>query len=448
MITELSGVLQSLLMSLLTLSLVLSAPVVLVLLLRKPVRVLLGSIACYRLWLLALLWLPAYLLGEQLLRGWQILRARVGCLQAYDVGDFQLLLNDLVWQPLNTIGSRAAGSTSVSLDVWDVATLLWVTGAVAVIAWQLNKYRLFSQRLQQQARCVQPADKPAAEVNAVFGNTLPALVLPGMSSAALFGIRKPVLLLPESFGDNYDADQQHIILSHEAVHLRRHDNAWNLAAGLLVVLCWPNPLFWLAWRCYRFDQELSCDAHALASCNQTQQRRYARTLLDAASTTVGIGPQPALSAWDNLDDLKERTLMIAQHLKNKVSPLVMQSCLSVIAVGGAVVMVLLAGSFSPVTVAAEPVQANTAVSDTRRVSAEAGELFRQYAELVNAKKQEEAFQLLPKLQEAIDSGKLSDFETSRALQMMFSSYVWKKQYDEARMAMEKAIQSGGYNESE
>jgi len=57
MMTEPDGILQTLVM----LSLVLSAQIVLVLLLRKPVRRYLGAIACYRLWLVALLWLPGYL---------------------------------------------------------------------------------------------------------------------------------------------------------------------------------------------------------------------------------------------------------------------------------------------------------------------------------------------------------------------------------------------------
>jgi beta-lactamase regulating signal transducer with metallopeptidase domain len=429
MMTELSDIFQALVV----LALVLSAPMVLVLLLRKPVRALLGSIACYRLWLLSLLWLLAYALGGQLQPWRQVLRSHTDVSAPTDVGNFQLLLNDWVWQPLDTIGNNAAGGTSVSFNGWGLAALLWLAGSAAIIAWQLYKFRRFSQRVQATAWPITPADLPAAEVNAMFGNAVPALVLPSMNSAALFGIRKPVLLLPASFGEHYDADQQHIILAHEAVHLRRHDNAWNLAAGLLVVLGWPNPLFWLAWRCYRFDQELSCDALALASCTHTQQKCYARTLLAAASTSLALDPQPALSAWDNLNDLKERTLMIAQHLKNKVSPLVMQSCLSVIAVGGAMVMVLLAGSFSPVTVAAEPTR------EENIIDPQAGGILRDAIKLENSKNDSAARAKL----DALNLSRLSPDEHSHVEQMYFNLDVRGKNYAGARQHMENAIASGG-----
>ena len=90
MMTEPDGILQTLV----TLSLVLSAQIVLVLLLRKPVRRYLGAIACYRLWLVALLWLPGYLVGSKLLWWWQAAHPRMETLASTDLGNFQLLLND------------------------------------------------------------------------------------------------------------------------------------------------------------------------------------------------------------------------------------------------------------------------------------------------------------------------------------------------------------------
>src|SRR5688500_5643877 len=63
MLTELTTIGQELL----KFSLVMGVQIGLVLLLRKPIRTRLGAIACYRLWLLPVLWLPLYWLGPMLL---------------------------------------------------------------------------------------------------------------------------------------------------------------------------------------------------------------------------------------------------------------------------------------------------------------------------------------------------------------------------------------------
>lgn len=430
MANETAGLLQELV----SFALLLSVQVVLVLLLRKPVRALLGSIACYRLWLVTLLWLPAYLLGGPLLDWWDARALPTTTLQTGSER-LQLLLNDWLFLPLENLEGAAGQASSTLFDLSDTVVLSWLAGVCLVLAWQGHKYWRFTRLVQQQGRPLSLEAATTAEVKSIFGNTLPILVLPGIGSAALFGIGQPVLLLPEFFEKHYDADQQHIILAHEAVHLRRHDNAWNLAAGLLLVLCWPNPLCWLAWRCFRFDQELSCDAHALTSCTLDQQKRYARTLLDAASLTVGFGPQPALSAWDNLDDLKERTLMIAQHLKNKVSPLVIQGSLSVIAVCGAAGMALLSGTFSPPTVAAESVYvADEAVARVLQES----------LELIKSEKFDEARTKLS----VLNPPSLTPYERSRVEQMLFSLDIRDENPAAARNHMELALASGGMTEEE
>ena len=413
-----------------SLSLVLSGQITLVLLLRKPVRALLGSIAGYRLWVLTLLWLPAFALGGKLVTWLQTLQPVNLLLPQPEIAGFELLLNDWVVEPLGNLGRSMSASSSISLDASEVAALLWLAGASAIIARQLHKYRRFSRYLRDESRPAMRTDAPATKLQDIFGDTLPALVLPGINSPALFGIRKPVLLLPESFGESYDSDQQHIILAHEAVHLRRGDNAWNLAAGLVVALNWPNPLFWFAWRCFRLDQELSCDALALKSCTHTQQKRYARTLLDAASTAVGLGPQPMLSAWDNLNDLQERTLMITQHLKNKVSPFFTRCCMSLIATTGAIAMALLAGAFSPDVVAAESVDQRI-----RTVLEEA-------LALMNDDKLAEARAKLEELEPE------TPYVRSRVEQIYASVEMKAENYAAARAHLEAALATGGLTEAE
>ncbi|WP_422012874.1 M56 family metallopeptidase [Roseateles sp.] len=87
--------------------------------------------------------------------------------------------------------------------------------------------------------------------------------LPAGASACVVGIWPPRLALPADFSARFNAEERQLIVAHEGVHLRRRDNLWNLLAGLCCCLQWFNPLCWWAWRRMRADQELACDAAVL-----------------------------------------------------------------------------------------------------------------------------------------------------------------------------------------
>lgn len=106
------------------------------------------------------------------------------------------------------------------------------------------------------------------------------------------GVWRPRLWLPADFDQRFCAAERALILAHERVHLCRRDNAWNLLAFTLLVLHWFNPLAWWAWRRMRRDQELSCDALALArglaAGDAAAPARYVRALLSAQGQGVGL----------------------------------------------------------------------------------------------------------------------------------------------------------------
>ncbi len=110
---------------------------------------------------------------------------------------------------------------------------------------------------------------------------------------AVLGLLRPRLWLPADFAQRHDAFERQAILAHEAVHARRRDNLWNLLGYALLCVHWFNPVAWLAWRRMRRDQELSCDAIALAACGHSQPV-YVRALLKAHGVAP---PTPAVTGW-------------------------------------------------------------------------------------------------------------------------------------------------------
>ncbi|PPV09048.1 TonB-like protein [Xanthomonas bromi] len=107
------------------------------------------------------------------------------------------------------------------------------------------------------------------------------------------GILRPRIVLPMNFDTRYTAAERTLILAHEQLHLRRGDLYANLLAALLLCIGWCHPLMHLAWRAFRLDQELACDADVLARY-PGKRRSYATAML---KTQCGADWMPTACHW-------------------------------------------------------------------------------------------------------------------------------------------------------
>jgi TonB family protein len=298
--------------------LLLSVQLLLILAIRKPVARWFGAANAYRLWLLPLLWLPFHWMALPAV-DWAGLATLVNMEKAGSSGVvgvvswFPLAMQNAGFEldmPMFDLMNIDAFSTS---PLWQASVLLWL-GLAAVLgilqAWIMLR---FSRELQQVQQTPSTALQEAVQRDLGKG-TLPRLAcVQGIGTPALFGILRPVLLLPVDFLSRFDAIQRRLILAHELVHYRRRDNIWNLLATMLRILFWFNPLVHIAWRCYRLDQELSCDAIALGNAQGKQGLLYARTLIESAGGALPARHQPTLTAWGQLREIRERTRLIKLH---------------------------------------------------------------------------------------------------------------------------------------
>jgi beta-lactamase regulating signal transducer with metallopeptidase domain len=99
------------------------------------------------------------------------------------------------------------------------------------------------------------------------------------------GWRRPLILLPLAWMQWEDA-RLGAVLRHELAHVRRGDYAWNLAAALLPVLYWPNPIAWLIARRIRLHAELACDRRAAPEVGAAT---YAGVLVQSAREIMAHG---------------------------------------------------------------------------------------------------------------------------------------------------------------
>ena len=103
-----------------------------------------------------------------------------------------------------------------------------------------------------------------------------------------FGLLKRYIAVPTDFTRTYSPAERELALAHEMAHHKSGDLFANLAAFIVLCLQWFNPVAWMSWNAFRFDQEAACDARVLAGKGAEDRAIYgqalARTAFDGVPT--------------------------------------------------------------------------------------------------------------------------------------------------------------------
>jgi beta-lactamase regulating signal transducer with metallopeptidase domain len=234
-----------------------SGLILVVLILREPVRKQFGSRAAYGLWLIpaARLFMPT------------VTHTVERSVPA--ATPLPLFVREPVW-----MSHVAAPAPSVLDRLGGWPTLLFVL-------WLGVASGLFISRMVAFHR-----DRRALLRSSVRDTRLGAVRLvhtPGISSPVALGILSPIIAVPADFQRLYGERERRLVLEHELAHHRSGDLVANLFAFVLLCLQWFNPLAWVAHAAFRFDQEAACDARVLDKAPATDRASYGRAIAKAAS---------------------------------------------------------------------------------------------------------------------------------------------------------------------
>ena len=106
---------------------------------------------------------------------------------------------------------------------------------------------------------------------------------PEVRGPLAFGIFDRVIAVPADFERIYAEHERRLALEHELAHHRSGDLIANLFAFGLLCLQWFNPLAWAAHAAFRFDQEAACDARVLEKAGTIDRSDYGRAIAKATS---------------------------------------------------------------------------------------------------------------------------------------------------------------------
>jgi beta-lactamase regulating signal transducer with metallopeptidase domain len=199
-----------------------------------------------------------------------------------------------------------AGEVAGPVLSWKAYLMLtWAAGVVVLAAWLvlrlsgLRKEHLNDKHAGQLPPRFNELLKAAAEKLNL--KCLPRVIMTErVSSPAVFGVFRPVLLMPVTFRTMDPRDTEHILL-HELAHIKRGDLWVHAVYMILQIIYWFNPLLWIIRRTLQNLRELCCDA-TVARLLKEDTVYYRQTLLETARGLLAEPVHPGLGLLGLLEN--------------------------------------------------------------------------------------------------------------------------------------------------
>lgn len=178
---------------------------------------------------------------------------------------------------------------------------VWALGAALFAGWHLIVYSRFCARIKAGGR----------RRAALVGGRVAMIESDAAAGPLAFGIWRKYVAFPADFAERYDEMERDLALAHELGHHARGDLAANWAALAMLAFHWFNPVAWRAFRAFRADQEMACDALVLAGRHPALRHAYGRAIVKSAHG----GAVSAACHLHTINEIKGRLRMLTHHQK-------------------------------------------------------------------------------------------------------------------------------------
>lgn len=182
---------------------------------------------------------------------------------------------------------------------WKVyAFFVWIAGVVILSLWliiRLGNLRREHLKDQGLAHLPERFDEMLAETarKLKLKKTPQVILTNKVCCPAVFGVFRPVLLMPaDKLKSLTRTDVEHILL-HELAHIKRGDLLVHAVYMILQIAYWFNPLLWLMRKQLQNLRELCCDA-TVAKVLKEKTFHYRETLLETARQLLAEPVDPGL----------------------------------------------------------------------------------------------------------------------------------------------------------
>jgi bla regulator protein blaR1 len=148
---------------------------------------------------------------------------------------------------------------------------VWACGAAAVV----SRFVWGWWRVHQTKRAATPVD---------LGIDVPVFSSMATMEPGIFGMFRPVLLIPDGIQDHLPIEQMRTIVAHEICHVRRRDNLTFAVHMVVEALFWFHPAVWWIGSCLIDERERACDEAVVQAGGEA--RVYAEGILNVCKFCV------------------------------------------------------------------------------------------------------------------------------------------------------------------
>ncbi|HEV1287837.1 MAG TPA: TIGR03435 family protein [Bryobacteraceae bacterium] len=150
-------------------------------------------------------------------------------------------------------------------NYWPAALgAIWFCGFATVLFSWSRQWR----RIRTALRTARPYDLPLP---------IKTMLSPTLLEPGIFGVFRPVLLLPEGIAERLMPDQLNAIVAHELCHVRSRDNLAAAVHMLVEAIFWFHPLVWWIGKRLVDERERACDEEVLRLGSEPEV--YAESIL-------------------------------------------------------------------------------------------------------------------------------------------------------------------------
>jgi bla regulator protein BlaR1 len=172
-------------------------------------------------------------------------------------------LIDEISQPFTPLlaGVASAAPAPAASLVPTLLVAVWFCGCAAVLLFWAARWRRISTAVRAAVPVTEGREFDALRryhQKPIRVRCSPASLEPG-----IFGIFRPILLLPASIAERLDQSQLEALIAHELCHVRRRDNLAATIHMLVEAVFWFHPLVWWIGARLVAERERACDEEVL-----------------------------------------------------------------------------------------------------------------------------------------------------------------------------------------
>jgi bla regulator protein blaR1 len=207
---------------------------------------------------------------------------------------------------VTTAGEVALAST---VDYAALGITFWLGGAVLFFIIQMIRYASMRDDLLSDAE----------EIAYIEGVSVVAS--DQVAGPLAFGLFKRYIAVPQDFTKAYSPAERELAIAHEMAHHKSGDLFANLVAFSILCLQWFNPVAWMSWNAFRFDQEAACDARVLAGKGAEERAIYGQALARTAFDGVPTFATALNSPKTIIERLRRLTMKDASNTRRSLGKL-------------------------------------------------------------------------------------------------------------------------------